>query len=201
MNKKTSLTTIIILIATVMFSCGQKVETHYPDGSIKSKGLLKNGKKHGLATLYHKNGQVAEKGNWDNDKQQGEWLFYYDNGILSSKVNFEDDMQNGLTFFYSKDGKLYEESNWKDGALNGISKTFYPNGQLKEQFNWIQGEKKEKAKSITKVVKFNKMDIGKIINKTENLRHFTKMVTHSKSVFLQKDYNMAHLKRSTRMDS
>ena len=98
--KKLQITSFLFLL--LIISCSEPVENFYPNGNIKSVGIMKNGKKHGVATLYYINGKVQEKGNWINDKQEGEWRFYYENSKLKTIANFKNSLQNGTSLFSQK---------------------------------------------------------------------------------------------------
>jgi len=84
----------------------------YSSGAVKSKTIMKNSQREGLA--------------------QG----FYKDGTLKYETLFKKNKREGLSKSYYKNGKLKSEKIYKKGMLNGVSKTFYKNGKLKSKFNF-----------------------------------------------------------------
>lgn len=51
----------------------------------------KGGVLHGTCKKFHVNGSIKTEGEYRNGKKVGEWKSYYDNGVLESILNYSDD--------------------------------------------------------------------------------------------------------------
>lgn len=48
----------------------------------RTRGSLKNGKKHGPWIYYHDNGKLSEKGTYKNGKKEGLWFWFKKDGAV-----------------------------------------------------------------------------------------------------------------------
>jgi len=66
----------------------------YPDGSLWSQGVYKNGKENGLKTVWHKNGQKYYEGVSTDDKRTGIWRFWNEEGELIKEIDYNKEPGN-----------------------------------------------------------------------------------------------------------
>jgi len=102
---------VLTLLGSFLFAEMQVKK--YDNGKVKSKVIIKNGKRNGLA--------------------QG----FYKDGTLKYETTFKDDKREGLAKAYFKTGKIKSEQNYKGGFLNGVSKKYHKNGKLKSKFTFV----------------------------------------------------------------
>lgn len=113
-----------ILIAglpIILFACNPKEDTaedtfvppvkeevvkHYPDGKIRIKGMLYDGKRHGKWTYYYDNGFLWSEGMFHYGKRDGYSLLFYKNGRKMVSGEYENDKAVGEWYFYTEDGML-----------------------------------------------------------------------------------------------
>jgi antitoxin component YwqK of YwqJK toxin-antitoxin module len=111
----------------------RQVEYHFVDGKTSAKGMIRNGKPHGLWKYYYKNGNVAKTKLYEKGELIREVDSYYKNGQVKIK--------------FKKKGKYVHRSKYyESGILNSVSiidtinsslirnsdKFYYENGQLKK---------------------------------------------------------------------
>ena len=63
---------------------GKEVRGKMPEGS------LKNGKREGVWTFWHKNGQKRSEGPYKAGEQEGVWTFWYENGNVMKAVTYKN---------------------------------------------------------------------------------------------------------------
>jgi uncharacterized protein len=119
---------IVILIGIILFSCEQKRVEYYPDGSLKTEFLLKDGKREGEFMEYFLNGKLKQKCNYKNGKIDGIKEDYDSLGNLREKVRYIDGIENG-EFTHYKNGKIDIKGNFKNGKHFGIYTSYFSNGK------------------------------------------------------------------------
>ena len=102
-------------------------EDFFEDGQLKSKAQLINGKKNGLATIYHPNGKVASTGRYEENLKKGTWKYFDDSGQLLEKTK----MKNGVAAINKKILQDYIGNYITERAT--IRKLFLKDGQLYSQ--------------------------------------------------------------------
>ncbi len=116
--------------------------TYYEDGSVKSEGGYKDGKKHGVFREYDKKGHVSNgfiyrngevdamgiidaKGNY-----QGNWKHYFASGELRAEGKYKEGIKIGDWVYYFKDGKVEQKGTYTNGKPDKKWQWWYNNGQL-----------------------------------------------------------------------
>lgn len=116
---------------------------YYSDGVTKlQSGVIKNGQKDGLWTLYYEysgdifqeenyvngqqtgiqrsfseSGQILSEGEMIDGSREGEWTWYNNDGTISSSVIFENDKKTGTQTMWSEIGEKTKEEYYEDGVL------------------------------------------------------------------------------------
>jgi len=145
---------IILSIAVVSFSCGEKYDSgrdlYTKDGLIYKIGEkkpftgivkgkankkvveyeVKNGLKDGEFILYFTNGNVEIKGKIVDGENEGEWNYYYANKLLQSQGGFKNDLVDGKWVWYFPNGNLKEEGKYVDGKREGEWLSYNDGGGL-----------------------------------------------------------------------
>src|SRR5664279_1689180 len=75
----------------------------YPNGTVSSEGLIKNGKPEGFWKSYYVTGVKKSEGKRTNFMLDSIWLFYDQTGDTTEKINFLYGKKNGWYFKYKKD--------------------------------------------------------------------------------------------------
>ncbi|WP_416652719.1 toxin-antitoxin system YwqK family antitoxin [Candidatus Pseudothioglobus sp. Uisw_086] len=114
---------------------------NFDDGmQIKSRGIVKDGKKINLWTEWNRNGQIKFERNYidgiigmEKTYQNGEVTSdikysYFENEKIKSKQSFKDGLANGKWIEWHENGKLLSEKNYIDDKLNGSWSQWHING-------------------------------------------------------------------------
>jgi len=82
-------------------------EIHFFDnGNVQVEGTLKEGKRHGIWTFYHKNGQIWSTGNFNMGKSMGEFDIFDEQGQIRFKYYYDNGEALKQEIFLK--GKLYK---------------------------------------------------------------------------------------------
>ena len=125
---KRALTAIYLLSLCSVCSCGQEqnnteeVRIHYPNGQLKIKGSMLDGKKHGQSETYYDNGQIQTRNDWQNGVQVGLTNRWYRNGHLEYTGQFKNGVEYGeWDYFDDVDGMhLFSVIN-QGGTISAIA--------------------------------------------------------------------------------
>ena len=87
---------------------------------MKGKGYAKNGKAHGLMTLWHENGQMSRQAIFKEGIAQGLTQNWYENGQKKSEVIYDKGKKEGLFTEWHESGKKKAEANFKADEMVSI---------------------------------------------------------------------------------
>ena len=93
---------------------GEFIEYH-PNGKLKTKGIIKNGKRTGTWTAYHTNGNIYSENKYKKGILNGKTAAYYPNGNVQYMGLYINNKKDDSWFFYLEDGTLDKEILFKDG--------------------------------------------------------------------------------------
>lgn len=85
---------------------------YYENGSVKTREVFKDGRRHGYSDSYYENGRLWMRFNYQNGKQHGFAASYYKNGKLGYKGNYTDGKEDECSEYYNSKGEFsyYEGS-------------------------------------------------------------------------------------------
>ena len=81
-------------------------EVKGPDGRVKMKGSMRNGKRHGVWTSYHPGGATQSKADYVDGVQQGASVVYHPNGQVYYIGDYLNGVQVGEWRFFDEGGTL-----------------------------------------------------------------------------------------------
>lgn len=148
---------------------------YYPNGSIQSEGMLKNGKPEGYWINYYPTGVKKSEGKRTNYQLDSIWVFYNIVGDTTSKIHYLNGKKNGYYIkyyekpeiykgnikskelylndkiestanYYFEDGKLKERANYSDNKREGYSYEYAEDGRLITIYNYRKGTIKERTR-------------------------------------------------------
>jgi antitoxin component YwqK of YwqJK toxin-antitoxin module len=129
-------------------------KTYYTDGTLKSEGWLKEGKKTRYWFYYHPNAKLHSKGHYKKDKKEDYWFYYDKSGKCLVEGNYVNGLKEGWWKHYKKDTLIeieYEHSK-KEGLsiykVNGIpvKAEFYKNDVKTNEWYTLQEFRREYPK-------------------------------------------------------
>ena len=103
------------------------VQDFYSDGKKKGEANYKDGKRHGMKTLWNKNGQKKVEASFKDGKLHGVATVWDENGKKESESNFKDGEKLVQTLW--QNGQKTSERNYKDGQIHGLETIFFKDGQ------------------------------------------------------------------------
>jgi antitoxin component YwqK of YwqJK toxin-antitoxin module len=112
-------------------------EEYYPDGTLKSKGEYKDGKKVGKWMYYYPNGVEEQVGVYKNDIPTDEWIWYYPNKQIKRKEKFIKGKEDGEYIEYDENGNIITKGNYYEGLEDG--EWIYEYGDFKEIGTYKEG--------------------------------------------------------------
>jgi antitoxin component YwqK of YwqJK toxin-antitoxin module len=71
----------------------------------------------GTCESFYPNGTIKEKRNIKEGKNNGPYVRYFASGKLLEEGNFEDNLQNGIRKVYDENGKLISKEEYNYGQL------------------------------------------------------------------------------------
>jgi antitoxin component YwqK of YwqJK toxin-antitoxin module len=106
--KKAFITIIFLLTGILIF--GQTENNlqdgyqvfKYPNGTISSEGLFRNGKPEGYWKSYYVTGIKKSEGKYANFQLDSIWVFFDQTGDTIEKINYLFGKRNGYSFEYKK---------------------------------------------------------------------------------------------------
>jgi uncharacterized protein len=149
--KKTSMT--IMAVCLSMYVSGQVSETlkdgyqvfKYPNGSISSEGMFKNGKPDGYWKTYYVTGVKRSEGKYTNFKLDSIWLFYDQAGDTTDKISYLFDKQNGYYYKYKKDPSaglyVWSKELYAGGRKEGTGYIYFPDGRIQQTISYNSGKR------------------------------------------------------------
>ncbi len=95
---------------------GEQV-TYYPNGQVKLRGNLKDGKKTGMWYAYYENGVKQSENEYNYDVLNGKSATFYPSGQLRYIGYFKNGKKDGLWEYYSKEGELQKSVTFRKGKI------------------------------------------------------------------------------------
>ena len=131
---------------------------YYPNGTISSEGIVRDGKFDGFWTSYYVTGVKKSEGKRTNFLLDSVWVFYDQVGDTIEKINyligkkngyhykykrdllrgiyiysselFAGDKKEGTAYLYFSNGKVQQTILYNDGKRNGLSKEYDQDGNI-----------------------------------------------------------------------
>jgi antitoxin component YwqK of YwqJK toxin-antitoxin module len=126
----------------------------YPNGTISSEGLIKNGKPEGFWKSYYVTGIKKSEGKRTNFLLDSIWIFYDQAGDTSKKINYLYGKKNGYYYEYKKDplkgSYIYSKELFAGDKKEGTAYIYFPDGKIQQTIAWNSGKKEGLSKEYDK---------------------------------------------------
>lgn len=152
----------------------------YPNGTVSSEGMIRDGKPDGYWKSYYKDGKIKSEGNRKDFVLDSIWKFYNDKGLMYLSYTYKNGKKNGEkrtyepmkkdsskgeltsvehyvndtlqgTANYHKEGKLYQTKTFKEGLAEGKSYVFSPDSLITNIITYKGGF----IKNVVKINQYN----------------------------------------------
>jgi antitoxin component YwqK of YwqJK toxin-antitoxin module len=156
----------VILVLGIIWTCcttysqtnenlpdGYKV-FKYPNGTVSSEGIIRNGKPDGFWKSYYVTGVKKSEGRRTNFLLDSIWVFYDLSGDTVRKINYLFDKKNGYYFEYKKDPAeglyVWSRELYAGDKKEGTACLYFPDGKVKQTFLYNNGKKEGLSKEYDK---------------------------------------------------
>ena len=95
----------------------QMREDRWPNGQIRSREPIVDGKVQGIGEYTHANGRPYARIPWKNGEKHGRFKLYRDDGTLESDLSYKNGQPHGMLRWYDAKGELTIEREYVDGRL------------------------------------------------------------------------------------
>jgi antitoxin component YwqK of YwqJK toxin-antitoxin module len=158
--KKISILIVFLLI--FKFGSAQENETikdgyqifKYPNGTVSSEGLFKNGKPEGFWKSYYVTGVKKSEGKRTNFLLDSIWIFYDQAGDTTEKINYLIGKRNGWYYKYKKEPSkgvyIYSKELYAGDRKEGTAYLYFPDGKVQQTIAYNNGKKQGLAKEFDK---------------------------------------------------
>lgn len=156
------ISTSIFFYSLAIIACSQVSEASkdgyqvfkYPNGSISSEGMFRNGKPDGYWKTYYVTGVKRSEGKYSNFKLDSIWLFYDQAGDTTDKISYLFDKQNGYYYKYKKDPSagiyVWSKELYAGGRKEGTAFVYFPDGKVQQTITYNAGKREGLSKEYDK---------------------------------------------------
>jgi antitoxin component YwqK of YwqJK toxin-antitoxin module len=123
----------------------EKVETFYPDSSIRERYFVTRTNKGGSLrdstyTEFHRNGKKKRVVHYHNNRETGLSVTWYENGARESECRYENGELEGVKSVWHPGGKPKSRTIWKSGVQSGRYESWFSNGNPRTQGSYVNGK-------------------------------------------------------------
>jgi antitoxin component YwqK of YwqJK toxin-antitoxin module len=126
----------------------------YPNGSVSSEGMFKNGKPEGFWKTYYVTGIKRSEGKYSNFKLDSIWIFFDQAGDTLEKISYLFDKKNGYYFKYKKDisegSYIWSKELYAGGRKEGTGYFYFPDGRIQQTISYNAGKREGLSKEYDK---------------------------------------------------
>lgn len=129
------------------------VNDYYPDGTVKSTSMYRNGIPEGIRKDYTTEGKIEKATEYRNGaiigegivledgSKDGPWKEFYSDGALRAEGKYEAGKPVGEWKYYHPNGKIEQQGKYnKQGKPDGTWRWYYDNGQLLREEAYYGGK-------------------------------------------------------------
>lgn len=124
----------------------------YPNGTVSSEGLIKNGKPEGYWKSYYITGVIKSEGKRTNFMLDSIWIFYDQAGDTLEKINYLFGKKNGYYYKYQKDPSeglyLWTKELFAGDRKEGTAYVYFPDGKIQQTIPYNNGKKEGLSKEF-----------------------------------------------------
>ena len=118
----------------------------YPNGSVSSEGMYKNGKPDGFWKSYYVTGVKRSEGKYTNHMLDSIWVFYDQTADTTEKISYLYGKKNGYYIKFKKDPVaglyIWSKELYAGNKREGTAILYYPDGKIQQTISY-NGDRKE----------------------------------------------------------
>ncbi|MCE5347941.1 MAG: hypothetical protein LLG13_16865 [Bacteroidales bacterium] len=124
----------------------------YPNGSVSSEGLIKNGKPEGFWKSYYVTGIKKSEGKRTNFFLDSIWVFFDQAGDTTEKINYLYGKKNGWYYKYRKDPfkgiYVWSKELYVNDKREGTAFNYFLDGKIQQTITYNSGKKEGISKEF-----------------------------------------------------
>jgi len=158
--KRISILIVLALICKITLSQESNALTDgykvfkYPNGTISSEGLIKNGKPEGFWKSYYVTGIKKSEGKRTNFLLDSIWVFYDQAGDTTEKINYLVGKKNGWYYKFKKDPLkgiyIWSKELFAGDKKEGKAYIYFQDGSIQQTIAYNSGKKEGLSKEYDK---------------------------------------------------
>jgi antitoxin component YwqK of YwqJK toxin-antitoxin module len=126
----------------------------YPNGTVSSEGLFKNGKPEGFWKSYYVTGVKKSEGKRTSFLLDSIWVFYDQAGDTIEKINYLLGKRNGWYYKYKKEPSkgvyVFSKELFAGDRKEGTGYLYFPDGKVQQTMSYSEGKKQGLSKEYDK---------------------------------------------------
>jgi antitoxin component YwqK of YwqJK toxin-antitoxin module len=126
----------------------------YPNGTVSSEGLFKNGKPEGFWKSYYVTGVKKSEGKRTSFLLDSIWVFYDQAGDTTEKINYLLGKRNGWYYKYKKEPSkgvyVFSKELFAGDRKEGTGYLYFPDGKVQQTMSYSEGKKQGLSKEYDK---------------------------------------------------
>ncbi len=113
--------------------------SHYPDGTLRSRSRVVDGRLHGLSEGWYADGTPEISEQFREGVSHGVRLRWHPNGEMASRAEIADGQLHGDFRRWRADGTLWQVIRMRENQPHGLSKAYFPSGYLETRTEMERG--------------------------------------------------------------
>jgi antitoxin component YwqK of YwqJK toxin-antitoxin module len=122
----------------------------YPNGTVSSEGVLKNGKADGFWKSYYVTGVKRSEGKYSSFLLDSIWLLFDQTGDTLEKISYLFGKKNGYYFKYKRDPShglyIWSKELFAGNRKEGTAYIYFPDGKILQTITYNEGKKEGLSK-------------------------------------------------------
>ncbi|MFH2008724.1 MAG: HEAT repeat domain-containing protein [bacterium] len=130
--------------AVVLFQAGMRqgrIERWHKNGNVETRGLLHQGRPHGLYTTFWDNGKRRSRGRYISGHKDGSWKTWFSNGNAQSEGAYKHGKRRGAWTEWHENGQKAMTLKYVDGKLDGAQVSHHDTGQQSGHAIYVKGKR------------------------------------------------------------
>ncbi len=129
----------LIFVSSIISQNDSITKFYYKDGSLASKGFLRNGKPDGYWKTYYPGGTLKSEGNRKYFQLDSLWIFYDKSGVINKQISYKEGIRDGDEVHY-KQGVKYESIPYKKNIKDGKTYRYFTDEKIAFEAVFVNNE-------------------------------------------------------------
>ncbi|MCC5808382.1 MAG: toxin-antitoxin system YwqK family antitoxin [Opitutales bacterium] len=114
--------------------------SNYPDGTVRSRSEVVEGRLHGVSEGWHPDGTLETREHFREGVSHGVRERWHPNGQIASRAEIRDGRLHGVFRRWHENGNPAQIIHMQDGVAHGLSLGYFPSGYLQARVELDNGD-------------------------------------------------------------